>query len=134
VGVLEKGKCLEGNIQYYGDYRNTSYSYTDIENKEYYEYHFEFFRQYHVPFYAVPFIFGTISNVILIIIITCNRDMRTLPNMYILNLAISDIIYLAVLFSEACTSKLSVTGNMMALCVHSFHFVVICQSVCQHTL
>jgi Leucine-rich repeat (LRR) protein len=24
--LLEKGKCLEGNMQYYGDYKNTSYS------------------------------------------------------------------------------------------------------------
>jgi hypothetical protein len=29
-GALEKGECLEGNIQYCGDYRNTSYSYMDI--------------------------------------------------------------------------------------------------------
>jgi hypothetical protein len=27
-GVLEKGQCLQDNIQYYGDYKNTSYSYT----------------------------------------------------------------------------------------------------------
>ena len=31
-GVLEKGQCLEGNIQYYGDYKNTSYSYSDIKS------------------------------------------------------------------------------------------------------
>ena len=35
-GVLQKGQCLEGNIQYYGDYKNTSYSYTD--NKGSYSY------------------------------------------------------------------------------------------------
>jgi len=28
-GVLEKGQCLEGNIQYYGDYNSTSYNYTE---------------------------------------------------------------------------------------------------------
>jgi hypothetical protein len=50
--------------------------------------------------YAVPFTFGTTSNVILLIIIICDKDMRTVLNMYIINLAISDIIYLAVLFSE----------------------------------
>ena len=30
-GVLEKGQCLDGDIQYYGDYNITSYSDTDIE-------------------------------------------------------------------------------------------------------
>jgi len=30
-GVLEKWQCLEGNIEYYGDYNNTRYSYTDTE-------------------------------------------------------------------------------------------------------
>ena len=31
-GVLEKGQCSEGNIQYYGDYNNTGYSYTHMDN------------------------------------------------------------------------------------------------------
>jgi hypothetical protein len=29
-GVLEKGQCLQSNIEYYGDYKNTSYSCTPI--------------------------------------------------------------------------------------------------------
>ena len=97
-GVLEKGQCLDGDIQYYGDYNITSYSDTDIEEQEYryvYNYEYEdgkddddeFFKQYEVPVYAVPFIFGTTCNVILLIINTCNKNMS-------LNLAISDIIYL----------------------------------------
>jgi hypothetical protein len=44
------------------------------------------------------FIFGSTGNVIIIIIITCNKDMRNVPNMYMFNLAISDIIYLTVHF------------------------------------
>ena len=106
-GVLEKGQCLEGYIQYYGEYNSTSYNYTNTDKK--YEFDFGFFKQYQVPLFAFPFIFGTICNVILLIIILCNKDMRTVPNMYILNLAISDIIYLTVLFSEACANKISNT-------------------------
>jgi hypothetical protein len=64
-------------------------------------------KQYQLPVYALPFIFGTTGNVMLLIIIICNKDMRTVPNMYILNLAISDIIYLTVLFSEACANIIS---------------------------
>jgi hypothetical protein len=56
-GVLEKGQCLQGNIQYYGDYKNTSYSYTDTEGSYSYE-NDKFLKQYEVPIYAVPFIFG----------------------------------------------------------------------------
>jgi hypothetical protein len=111
--VLEKGQCLQGNIQYYGDYNNTSYSYTLIEDMEtdtmidsdtqtkQGKNVSSFIRQYILPVSAILFIFGTTGNIILIIIIISNKDMRTIPNMYILNLAISDIIYLNILFSEA---------------------------------
>jgi hypothetical protein len=118
-GVLEKGQCVEGNIQYCGDCNSTRYSnksitvpVTDTEPKtdtQQQGFLPRFLKQYQVPVYAVPFIFGTISNVIVVIIIICNKDMRTVPNMYILNLAISDIIYLTVLFSEACAYRISDT-------------------------
>jgi hypothetical protein len=96
-GVLDNGQCLEGNIQFYGDYNNTRFNSTEI----YYEYDFEFLNKYEVPIYAVPFTFGTAGNIIILIIIIFNKDMRTVPNMYILNLCISDIIYLTELFAEA---------------------------------
>ena len=105
-GVLEKGQCLDGNIEYNGHYKNISYSYTTTERTYSEEYDTEFLKQYQVPVYVVPFIFGTTGNVILIIII-CKKDMRNLPNMYILNLATSDIIYLTVVFSEACANIIS---------------------------
>jgi len=68
-----------------------------------------FLKQYQLPVYAVPFIFGTTANVILLIIIICNKDMRTVPNMYILNLVISDIIYLTLSFSEASANTVFYT-------------------------
>jgi hypothetical protein len=103
-GVLEKGQCSQNKIQYHGDYKNTSYTYTAIEDidtgTEKKENVSRFVKQYKLPISAILFIFGTIGNVTLIIIIICNKDMRTVPNMYILNLATSDIIYLTGLFSE----------------------------------
>ena len=100
LGVLEKGQCLQGNIHYYGDYKNTRYSYTPIEDTDTETKKREtFVQQYILPIFAILFIFGTTGNVILIIFIICNKDMRTIPNMYILNLAISDTIYLIELFS-----------------------------------
>jgi len=110
-GVLGKGQCLEGNIQYSGDYNIESYTESDIFVVEVYQYDDQIFKKYQVPIYAVPFTFGTTANVILLTIIICNKDMRTVPNMYILNLAISDIIYLTVLLSEACAKKKWLRGD-----------------------
>jgi len=117
-GVLENGRCLQGKIQYYEDYKNTNYSCTPInvmDMDRMVDKHIEMYyskmislslNQYELPVSAVFFIFGTTGNIIIIIIIICNKDMRTVPNMYILNLAISDIIYLTVLLSENCEYKI----------------------------
>ncbi len=108
---MEKGQCLQGNISYYGDYKNTSYSYTliedikqntDRENEQLYN----TVKPYELPVVAVFFLFGTTCNVILIIIITCNKDMRTVPNMYILNLAVSYIIILTWNFFYECGKRI----------------------------
>ena len=109
VGVLEKGQCLQSDISYHGDYNNTSYSYIDTEGLYRKKYDTKFLKLSQVPVCVVPFIFGTTGNVILLTIIICNQDMRTVPNRYIINLAISDIIYLTVLFSEACVNRISGT-------------------------
>jgi hypothetical protein len=102
-GVLKNGKCLEGNIHYYGYYNNSRYNYTQGKDENDYE----FLKKYEIPVYAVPFIFGTTGNVIILIIIIFNKDMRTVPNLYIINLAISDIIFLTVLFFEAYANSIS---------------------------
>jgi hypothetical protein len=94
---IEIGQCLEDNIQLYGDHNNTRYNYAN----NVYDYDINFLNQFEVPVYAVLFIFGTTGNVIILIIILCNKDMQTLPNIYILNLAIGNIIYLMQLFAEA---------------------------------
>jgi hypothetical protein len=102
-GVLEKGKCLEGNKEFYGNHNNPIYDYTETNN----EYNSEFLNQYEVPIYAVPFILGTTGNIISLVIIIFNKDMRTVPNMYIINLAISDIIFVTVLFFETYANRIS---------------------------
>jgi hypothetical protein len=114
-GILEKGQCLQGNIRYYGDYKNTCCSYTPIDDMdtdtglEQHGYVPSSLKEYQVLIYAILFIFGTTGNVILFIIIICNKDMRTVPNMYILNLVISDLIKLTVFLSEACANSISFT-------------------------
>jgi Leucine-rich repeat (LRR) protein len=135
-GVLGNGRCLQGNIQYYGDYKNTSYSFTPIkdmdtdpirkietEMKQSEEFSSSL-KQYELLVSAVFFIFGTTSNIIIIMIITCNKDMRTVPNMYIINLAISDIIYLTVLLSEICAygfHYINLSGDSLCAYFPFFH-------------
>lgn len=57
-----------------------------------------FLNQYGLQTSAVLFIFVETSNVILIIIITCNMDIRKVPSMHVLNVAISDMINLTLFF------------------------------------
>jgi hypothetical protein len=100
-GVLAKGKCLQDNMSFYEEYKHTSYNYTPIDDS----YHWPSLKAFQVPIHVFLFIFGTTGNVILLIIIICNKDMRTVPNMYILNLAVSDMIYLVVHFSQVYGSR-----------------------------
>jgi len=98
-GVLEKAQCLDDNISYHGDYEHKRYKYTDDIHDEYmqgYIKYMSFVKYVQASIYAALFIFGTTGNVILLIIIICNKDMRTVPNMYILNLATSDVISLTI--------------------------------------
>jgi hypothetical protein len=111
-GVLENVQCFEGDVQFYGDYNKTGYNYPETN----YEYDPDFLNDYELPVYAVLFIFGTAGNVIILIIIIYNKDMRTVPNMYIINLAISDIIFLTILIFEACANRMNDTlldGDIM---------------------
>jgi hypothetical protein len=104
-GVLEKGQCLQNGIKYYGDYKNTIYNHTVDQDTEIfitvYDYYYKLLFRVQVPVCAVLFTFGTSGNVILLIIIISNKDMRTVPNIFIVNLAISDIISLIIHFSAA---------------------------------
>jgi hypothetical protein len=72
-GVLEKEQRLQDNIQCYGDCKYTSLSYLKTEGS--YKYDCKLLKQYQAPVYAGPFIYGTIGNAIVLIIIICNKDM-----------------------------------------------------------
>jgi hypothetical protein len=92
--VLEELQCVLDNASNNVEYKQKHRKYPDDEIEQKY-------KQYititiHVLTALVLFlsIIGAIGNVIILIIIICNKDMRTLPNMYILNLALSDTIYL----------------------------------------
>ena len=125
-GVLEKGHCLRDNIHYYGDYKNTTYSYThiedmdtntnadtDTETKQGKDIS-SFLKQYGLTLSAILFTFGTTGNVIIIIIIIRDKDMPPLPLMYFFNLAISETIYLTAFFSNALLDSVTwLRGDIM---------------------
>jgi len=97
LGDLEKNQSLENNT---GDIFDLDVESYEIENRK--SIHFEeykyFVRHVRFPVLSVLSIFGITGNVILIIIITCDKDMRNVPNMYFFNLAISDLIFLTQTF------------------------------------
>jgi Leucine-rich repeat (LRR) protein len=95
-GVLQRSQCSQGHINYHGDYRNIQYIQTDDIYMDEYEDYMRLVKYVQGPIHIVLFIFGATGNVILLVIIICNKEMRTVPNMYILNLALSDIIILTV--------------------------------------
>jgi hypothetical protein len=95
-GVLQRSQCSRGHISYYGDYRNLKYIQTDDIYTAEYDNYMILLKYVQGSAYVALFIFGATGNVALLVIIICNKEMRTVPNMYILNLALSDIISLTV--------------------------------------
>jgi hypothetical protein len=97
--VLERRQCLQDNMKNHVENEHKRYKRAEDENdlaRERFMYHKEHIN---VPVYAVPFVFGITSNTIILIIIICNKNMRYNTNIYNLNLAISDMIILTLLFA-----------------------------------
>ena len=47
-----------------------------------------------IIFYILTYSIGTIGNLLVILVILLNRKLKTVTNMYLLHLAITDVIYL----------------------------------------
>ncbi|PNF18689.1 hypothetical protein B7P43_G05040 [Cryptotermes secundus] len=94
--VLQRSQCSQGHIAYHGDYSNIKYNQTDDTYMNEYENYMKLIKYVQGPVHVVLFIFGFTGNLVLLVIIICNKEMRTVANMYILNLAVSDIITLTV--------------------------------------
>jgi hypothetical protein len=92
--VLEELHCAQDNISNTDEYKQEHNKDSEDEDEQKYEQYKNTTEYVQVALNAILSIFGTTSNVIIIIIIICNKDMRTVSNMYILNLAVSDMIHL----------------------------------------
>jgi Leucine-rich repeat (LRR) protein len=86
---LSEGKC---SITIYSNINSLHFSHYEINYvigymdsvKQQHGSISSFLKYYQLPVYAIPFTFGTTCNVIILIIIICNKDMRTVPNIYII--------------------------------------------------
>ena len=92
--VFKELQCVQDNISNKDEYKQKHNKHTDYENENEYKQYQNIMENVVTALGLFLSIFGTTGNVIILIIITSNKDMRTIPNMYILNLAISDMIYL----------------------------------------
>ena len=89
-------------------YLNNSLSNNDkfaIPNSEYN------WQMSQILFYVLTFIIGIIGNLLVIFVILMNRKLKTVTNMYLLHLAITDFIYL-----------LSIPFAIVALVKHKWVF------------
>jgi hypothetical protein len=107
--VLEVRRCLQDIFEIFADYEDKNYKPAEDETWFTYETFKYYKEQIQLPVYAIPFIFGITSNTIILIIIIFNKDTRTLPNMYIFNLAIGDVIILSFLFFITLADYASIT-------------------------
>jgi Leucine-rich repeat (LRR) protein len=121
LNITISSECDEpecDQFTYNGDYSNVSYEGNDSDTYILYDtecdndnnhdnyyanyiaraYEYSAFLQHYVPLpvFVAVFTFGAAGNVTLLLIIIFNREMRTLPNMYIFNLALSDLISLII--------------------------------------
>ena len=96
--VLEELQCEQDNISNTYESEQKRYNLPDEENES---------RRTNsimllvlILVYLFLSIIGTIGNILILNIVTCNKDMRTVSNMYIINLAISDLIFLTLPFAD----------------------------------
>jgi hypothetical protein len=107
--ALEELQCLQDNTINNVVYEHKRYNRVEDENEHLYKIILKFFENFKFSISSVLFIFGTSGNVIILIIIISNKHIRTVPYMYIINLAISSLIPLTLTFSTLCAYRINDT-------------------------
>ncbi|XP_069696520.1 uncharacterized protein [Periplaneta americana] len=94
LGVLGKAQCINGSITYEEDYNSAVTNY--VEKRDVYYSIYNYVTYVEPVIHIILFIFGVIGNVGVLVVIICNSEMRTVPNVYIMNLAVSDLLLLTI--------------------------------------
>ncbi|GFG34947.1 hypothetical protein Cfor_10662, partial [Coptotermes formosanus] len=93
-GVLRQAQCKNNEVQFTGDYKSIVHE--AVHRNDELEKHWNFLKYGQTSVYAILFLIGTVGNTTLIIIIVCNKRMRTVSYAYILNLAVGDLLSLTM--------------------------------------
>ena len=54
-------------------------------------------------FYILIFVVGVVGNILVIVVVTCSRSMKTSVNLYLVNLCVADILVILVCMPTALT-------------------------------
>jgi hypothetical protein len=93
-GVLGQAQCENNQVHFMGDFKSVVHEF--VSRNDEIENHINFLKYGQTSVYAILFLIGTIGNTTVIIIIVCNKSMRTVSYSYILNLAIGDLFSLTM--------------------------------------
>lgn len=112
--VLRQAQCKNNEVRFMGDYRSVAHEvvHRDDELEKYWN----FLKYGQTSVYAILFLIGTIGNTTLMIIIACNKRMRTVSYAYILNLAVGDLLSLTMnlpLYQAMVLSRHWVMGEFL---------------------
>ena len=70
--------------------------------------------------YAIIFIVGIVGNILVVVVISCSRRMKTTVNMYLVNLCIADMLVILVCMPttlvDIFTKEVWVFGKFMCKC------------------
>ncbi|XP_069696517.1 uncharacterized protein [Periplaneta americana] len=93
-GVLKTADCSSNVAIFKGDYKSVVHKPVPY-NSEFEDFIY-FLKYVQSTVYGILFLIGAIGNITVLIIISCNKRMRTVPNSYIFNLAVGDLLNLTV--------------------------------------
>ncbi|XP_069682112.1 uncharacterized protein [Periplaneta americana] len=94
-GVLGHAQCSRGDqVEFKGDYKSIVHEYVS-RNAEIEKY-LNFLKYGQTSVYAILFLIGTVGNTTVLVIIACNKRMRTVSYAYIFNLAVGDLFSLTM--------------------------------------
>ena len=91
--VLKYATCENETIYYQGTYRNVMYQ-QELPDLQF-QADTDVIQYVQAVLYILLFVVGAVGNVILLFITMSSKEMRTEPNIYIFNLALSDLLSLS---------------------------------------
>ena len=128
-GVLSQAQCKDNGVHFTSNYRSVVHEV--VHRNDELEKHWNFLKYGQTSVYAILFFIGTVGNTTLIIIIVCNKRMRTVSYAYILNLAVGDLLSLTMnlpLYQAMVLSQHWVLGEF--LCKMAVFFRPLSIGVC----